>query len=245
MTSPVPPDFWIRLFWVIKDVRAFNPVSITIEIIIYVLTALTFYHAVKNHGLLNTCLFFFGSFVFTCGEENFWIIMGNLPGSIPTYYFNFQTNIFWWLAVPIVAGCSWFILAYGAFYIADTMAPKWGLYKKSVLAGLLAMNIDLMVDPIAVRYTFWYWLSARNANVWVLGIPISNFYGWFLLIFLFSIYWTKITEKDWKPVKKTLIFFAGLLGLLVATVVIIIGVTIPLSILNGVDITFWTFGGPI
>ncbi|MHC1591123.1 MAG: carotenoid biosynthesis protein [Candidatus Helarchaeales archaeon] len=245
MTSAIPPDFWIRVIWIIKDIRAFNPLSITVEIVTYVLTALTFYHAWKTHGLLNACLFFFGSFVYTCGEENFWILAGALPGSIPTYYFNFQTNIFWWLAVPIVAGCSWFILAYGAFFIAETIFPEWSLVKKSILAGLLAMNIDLMVDPIAVRYTFWFWLSPRNANIWLLGIPISNFYGWFLLIFLFSIYWTKISEKEWKPLKKAVIFFAGLLGLLVATIIIIVGVTIPLSALNGLDLTFWSIFGPI
>ena len=193
-------------------------------------------------------LFLIGSFLYTGLEETIWMVFGyfHILGVPPTYQFNYFTNgILWFFSIPLQACLGWYFLAYGCFYIIEKVFPKliekkWGLIKSASLAGLLAMNIDLLVDPIMVRREAWYWLSAKNETIWILGIPYSNFIGWFLLICLFAIYWTKMTglREKYGTVKTTVFYFVGLFGLLFGTIFLIMLVTIVCSPLNGLIIGF-------
>ena len=58
----------------------------------------------------------------------------------------------------------------------------------STLDGFLAMNLDLILDPIYVGFGAWVW-PAGGAYF---GVPISNFLGWFFVAFaatlIFRIY---------------------------------------------------------
>jgi len=252
-----PPDFLYKFFWFMKIdgyLLATNPtylstlpILIPMEILVYVLAALTFYHAYKVHGLWKASLFLAGSFLYTGLEENMWILSGRLGTGIifglplpiaPTYYFNYAKALFWFGAVPVITCLGWFFIAYGCFYIAEQFFEKWqtsnaSLLKASLVAGVLAVNMDLMIDPFMVRNGSWYWLSTQFENIYFLGIPITNFIGWFLLIFLFAIFWTKITqlEERFGKTKTTLIFFAGIAGLLLGTIYFLILIGIFLGVL--------------
>jgi len=114
------------------------------------------------------------------------------------------------------------------------------------------MEMDMMIDPIAVRYSWRGWFANSGDAIWILGdpstgdlgIPISNFLGWFMLIFLFAIYWKKITNKEttWGVRKIIVIFCLGLIPFLIATVILVGGLTILVSGLNGVYFPI-PFGG--
>ncbi|MHA1376937.1 MAG: carotenoid biosynthesis protein [Candidatus Helarchaeota archaeon] len=83
----------------------------------------------------------------------------------------------------MTACLGWYIIAYSMVYLAEKVIPDWdvdtnsGLLKISLTAGLLAMSVDLFVDPIMVRNGSWFWLSTLNENLFILGIPITNFIG--------------------------------------------------------------------
>ncbi|NHI90884.1 MAG: carotenoid biosynthesis protein [Candidatus Lokiarchaeota archaeon] len=259
-------EFWSRLFWFIKitpadfvtypNLLAELPIIISMEVIFYVIAALVLYHAIKRFGIWKAILFFAGSFLYTGLEENLWILGGYLGSQgipfflsgtvIPTtYYFNYFKYFLWFGAVPISVCLGWFFVAYGTFFIAekvlnisDTPNTK-DLVKASAIAGLLAMNFDLMIDPFMVRNGSWMWVSTLQENFYVLGIPFTNFVGWFLLIFLFSIFWTKTTdleEKYGKP-KATAIHFIGLAGLLLGTIYFVMLLGFLLTPLFGINIS--------
>jgi uncharacterized membrane protein len=107
------------------------------------------------------------------------------------------------------------------------------------VGGLLAMNLDLMVDPSAVRNLWWAWpqaetLATQQTTFWILGIPVTNFIGWFLLIFFFAILWEKVPPKEetWKRKKTTGVFFLYLAGLLGLTLLILVGAQILIAVLH-------------
>lgn len=259
-------EFWYRLFWFIKitpaDFTTYPtlatelPILIGMEVCFYVITALVLYHAIKRFGAWKALLFFAGSFLYTGLEENLWILGGYLSSQgIPffmsgtligtTYYFNYFKYFLWFGAVPVTTCVGWFFIAYGTFFIAEKVFNQWDatntkdLIKLSAIAGLLAMNFDLMIDPFMVRNGSWMWVSTLQENFYVLGIPLTNFIGWFLLIFLFSIYWTKTTELEERfgKGKTTLIHFAGLAGLLFGTIYFLMFIGWLLTPLYGINLS--------
>ncbi len=242
------PEFIERLFNPIKYLNSINTSQIIAETFVFILAAILIYHGFKTFGKWKTLLFFLGSFFYTGFEENIMIISGKVfgedAGLIPqTYAFNYQNYILWILAVPVVVYVAWFVVAYSAIHIASYFF-KGSLIKTAAFGGFLAMEMDLMIDPIAVRLNWWGWFPAQGETIWIFGIPFSNFLGWFMLIFLFEIYWKKITDKeqDWGSRKCILVFSLGLIPLLIGTVILLGGVTMALEPLYGINVPL-PFGG--
>ena len=243
MLSTYDPQFIERLFHLVKYPASITSAQIFYEILVYILAAVCLYHGFNKFGKWKTLLFFFGSFFYTGFEENVMIISGKVFDSLPeTYAFNYQNYTLWIFAVPIVVYVAWFVVAYSAVHVASYFIRD-NFYKIAALGGLIAMEMDMMIDPIAVRFAWWGWFAEANEAIWILGappgdngIPISNFLGWFMLIFLFAIYWKKITDKEekWGKKKCIAVFALLLIPFLIVTVIIVGGITVLLTPLNGV-----------
>ena len=41
-----------------------------------------------------------------------------------------------------------------------------------------------MIDPVAVANNLWQWL---NPSIYVIGVPIYNWVGWFFLVFFYDL----------------------------------------------------------
>ena len=130
-------------------------------------------------------IFLAGSFVFTGVEESMWIIGGRFHGFVDSYYFT--RGFFWFLETPVSACLGWFLLAYGCMYMARVLIPKAHVLLRASLAAFLAMDLDLWMDPIMTRpaHKAWVWLDPDQ--VYVFSIPLLNFVGWFMLVFIFAI----------------------------------------------------------
>lgn len=250
------PDFIARLLWPVKYLNTITPTQIVYEVLVYILAAVLLYHGFQKFGRWKTLLFFFGSFLYTGFEENIMIISGKVihevnPVFPETYAFTYTNYTVWILAVPAVVFVAWFVVAYSGVHIGGYFF-KNSIVKAAAVGGLIAMEMDMMIDPIAVRYHWWGWFAQPNEAIWILGdpgignpgIPISNFLGWFLLIFLFAIYWKKITDKEpkWGKRKTILVFSVGLIPLLIGTVIFLGGISILMGPLNGVYLPI-PFGG--
>jgi hypothetical protein len=91
--------------------------------------------------------------------------------------------------------------------------PYW---TRPVLDGLLALNIDLALDAIAIRLGFWDW--GQGLEFQYFGVPYANFWAWFWVIFFFSLgYRLLARRKDWMgiwlaPILALLIGLIGVLG---------------------------------
>ncbi len=84
--------------------------------------------------------------------------------------------------VPIVIGVSWGLIIYSARLYSDTTTlPEWA---RPFLDALLALNIDLTMDAIAIRLGMWDW--GQGLGFEYFGVPWGNFWAWFWVVFSFS-----------------------------------------------------------
>jgi hypothetical protein len=196
---------------------------------------LCFHHGWRRLGMYRAMLFLGGSFVFTGLEESMWILLGRyteqlraLSGSKElqdallteaaadvqgTYYFT--KGFFWFLETPVLACLGWFFVAYSCVYVAELLLPRRSLTLRAGLGGLLAMNLDLWLDPVQTSNTFLSWIWAKGDRIEIFSIPLSNFMGWFLLIFLFALVFDRVPAmvRRWGPAKAALYFYSILFAL--------------------------------
>ena len=217
-----------HLFPRVLDVPSIAGLSFTsyramflLDLIPITLGALCFYHAYRTLGLYKASVFLGGSFFFTGLMENMWVLMGryhafswfsqNLDSVTGTYYFT--RAFFWWGEMPMVICLGWFFIAYSLVYMVGVLIPRSSSFLRAALAGFLAMSFDLWFDPVQVSplWQSWRWLS--NETIKVFSIPLSNFAGWFLFIFIFAVAFDRLPRilEKWGTGKGTLMFFLTLL----------------------------------
>lgn len=84
--------------------------------------------------------------------------------------------------VPVVVGVAWGTIIYSVRSFSDkTNLPEWA---RPVLDGLMALNIDLSMDAIAIRLGMWDWGNGFDYQYF--GVPYNNFWAWFWVVFSFS-----------------------------------------------------------
>ncbi len=98
-------------------------------------------------------------------------------------YGDFLIKIF---DAPLAIGFGWAAIIYTAMVTVDKLdtAQK----TRPFMAALLALNIDLSMDAIAIREGFWTW--GKN-GMWF-GVPLGNFFAWFIVVFGFSYFIYKL-----------------------------------------------------
>lgn len=94
--------------------------------------------------------------------------------------------------VPVAIGIGWGVIIYSVGLFVDGVAmPGWS---KPVLAGLLALNIDLAMDAVAIRLGFWDW--GQGLAYEYFGVPYPNFWAWFWVVFSFCVGLRWLTRSD-------------------------------------------------
>ena len=85
--------------------------------------------------------------------------------------------------VPLCIGVAWSCIIYSAMEFSDASSlPYWA---RPILDGLLALNIDLALDAVAIRLGFWSW--GQGLKFQYFGVPYANFWAWVLVVFSFSL----------------------------------------------------------
>jgi hypothetical protein len=85
--------------------------------------------------------------------------------------------------VPLMVGVGWGVIIYSARVFSDaTSLPEWA---RPALDGLLALNIDLALDAVAIRLGLWDW--GHGLEWQFFGVPYANFWAWFWVVFSFSV----------------------------------------------------------
>jgi len=112
----------------------------------------------------------------------------------PYHYTNKLGPLFLGL-VPYLIPVAWFMMSYPSFVIADRLIPAdWKHWQRllsvAALGGLAMTAWDLVMDPIMVASGHWVWddLLSKSDGAYQ-GIPLQNFWGWWLTVFTtFALY---------------------------------------------------------
>jgi uncharacterized membrane protein len=121
----------------------------------------------------------------------------------PYHYTNQLGPLFLGL-VPYLIPVAWFMMSYPSFVISDRLIPvgwkRWQrILSMAAVGGMVMTAWDLVVDPIMVASGHWIW----DVNGAYHGIPLQNFWGWWLTVFttfaLYLLFSGKAsTIPDWK-----------------------------------------------
>ncbi|TXC90795.1 carotenoid biosynthesis protein [Metabacillus litoralis] len=126
-----------------------------------------------NLGLsLSLIIVFFSIFAEHIGVE-YGLLFGD-------YYYtsDFGPKL---IGVPIAIGFAWLMVIAGSHAISSVITKKQQFIPYTIIASLLAVLIDLVIDPVAYEVkNYWVW----NAESFYYNIPMSNFIGWFIVAFI-------------------------------------------------------------
>jgi hypothetical protein len=144
------------------------------------------------------------------------------------------------LDVPLCIGVAWGCIIYSVMEFSDASdLPAWA---RPVLDGLLALNIDLALDAVAIRLGFWNW--GQGLDFQYFGVPFANFWAWFWVVTSFSFGYRLLAQRtDWVRawLSAPLALIVGLAGVLGTN--FLISFIIPFAY-HGVTITL-VLGAPI
>jgi hypothetical protein len=94
--------------------------------------------------------------------------------------------------VPLSVGVAWGCIIYSARLFSDASSLPFAA--RPIFDGLLALNIDLSMDAIAIRLGLWDWGLGLKAGYF--GVPYANFWAWFWVVFSFSFGLRLLTARD-------------------------------------------------
>ncbi|MEN8242786.1 MAG: carotenoid biosynthesis protein, partial [Chloroflexota bacterium] len=127
--------------------------------------------------------------------------------------YSYGTFVLMLSDVPLAIGFGWGVIMYSANLFSNaTNLPEWA---RPVLDGLLALNIDLAMDAVAIRLEMWDWGMGLHSQFY--GVPYANFWAWFWVVVSFSagVHWlSSRLQGHWRllaPIGAVLIGLAGVL----------------------------------
>lgn len=118
---------------------------------------------------LNRNVVLFSVFAFVLGMlvEILGVNTG-FPFGIYYYTEKFGTQL---LGVPLIIGANWVLLSYCCGMLVQPYFGNDAI--KIVTASALMLVLDLLLEPFAIRHSFWLWKSGTP--------PMQNFFSWFVV----------------------------------------------------------------
>jgi uncharacterized membrane protein len=163
------------------------------------LTVAIAYAGVKTYGKEKTIFFLLGAVLWSGLLENLSVLQGSYnyyayKGMLGSW---FQGYFFWLGLAPLWIELAWGVVALSLFIIIrEVLLPGKSPVVQAALAGLLAVNMDFIIDPIAVASRLWDWLVP---SIYVLGVPLHNWVGWFMVVFFYYLIFD-YTILDSRPI---------------------------------------------
>jgi len=168
-------------------------------------------------GISNAVVFMILSGGFTAlmdGLSSFVVHNYAYPGQSPL-----------WAATSIFFG--WIGMCGSCLLIAEGLLAKPGhdlltqpalRWQAPLLTGVIAVGVDLFIDPIAVKAGYWVWF--KQGTVYY-GIPLLNFVGWFVLMTLAPLAWLWIARQHQRSLgQKVALAVAAWLPLSLAAIIV-------------------------
>ncbi|MEF8811385.1 MAG: carotenoid biosynthesis protein [Bacteroidales bacterium] len=150
------------------------------------------------------------------------------PGKSQLWVFTFI--FFGWISV--CGSCLFIAEGILAHRGKDIVSQRKLWWQVPLLTGIIAVVLDLFIDPIAVEAGYWVW-SVKGTVYY--EIPLLNFVGWFVLMFIAALAWILIIRKQewnaWRKIIASLIALipmvmgSGILSFMLNSMIGVLGVS--------------------
>jgi putative membrane protein len=138
---------------------------------------------VERYGKKNAFIFFIVTSVVSLFFENLSVLTG-----FPFGFYHYSPTL-GVLPVPLIIIFEYFAMGYLSWILAHILTGQYSkklegkqIFFVPLIATFIMVMWDLTVDPIsATLQGLWVWTYPGP----FFGIPISNYLGWFLVVFIF------------------------------------------------------------
>ena len=83
--------------------------------------------------------------------------------------------------IPLIISVNWFLLIYSVGVLLQRARVR-NLFIRVIIGAVVLVLLDLMIEPVAIRFDYWHWTD----NV----TPLKNYLGWFMasvvMLFVFE-----------------------------------------------------------
>lgn len=90
--------------------------------------------------------------------------------------------------VPVIFGLGWSVNLFLCFHLGQDVGVRFFKEKNfkqiffiSIFAGLFALCLDLLEDPLAHHNNWWVWPKIPD-RLYLFDVPLTNYIGWFSII---------------------------------------------------------------
>lgn len=111
------------------------------------------------------------------------------------------------LKVPVIIGYNWVVVILGSIAISSLMTNN--VLLRSLIAAILAVGFDYVLEPLAIHLDYWQWAN----NI----IPFSNYAAWFIIAFFSSLIFFKV-RVAFNPSVSRHYFFIQLIFFIILTI---------------------------
>lgn len=111
---------------------------------------------------------------------------------------------------PLMIGVNWMLLAYSIGVTTNHLFPRLHWLPQGAIAALLMVGLDVLIEPVAIRYDFWTWAQGLP--------PLRNYIGWFLVSLPLLCIFT-YTQKDVRNKVAIALFILQILFFLILNVI--------------------------
>ncbi|MEP7285833.1 MAG: carotenoid biosynthesis protein [Chloroflexota bacterium] len=150
-----------------------NPYSVIFEIMIYVLFAICVWHASCEGRFVLVELLWTGAYGFALE----WLTLKQLQA------YHYGQFLIAMDGAPLAVALGWAVVIYASMRFSDRLPLPDSV--RPILDALLALNVDLGLDVIAIRIGLWEWNGVALDQQWF-GVPYANFWAWFVVTWAYS-----------------------------------------------------------
>jgi hypothetical protein len=159
-----------------------EPLRRAYEVALIVLFVIALAQSRRTHGAARTGRELLFGFAVSQTVELMAVAMGRYR--YPDWLIYFPPRPAW---VPLAIGLGWAALLPAVMALSDKLIGRhrrrWQL---ALLDGALAVAFDLVLDPMVSGPPLQMWIWRGDGMTpyrwWVLGVPLFNFVGWFVLV---------------------------------------------------------------
>lgn len=170
----------ILLIFTYKNSNLLAIDSFLVTAILFILAIL---HGTERYGKKNIIIFFLITWIVSFSLENLSIATG-----FPFGFYHYSPTL-GLLTVPLIIIFAYFAIGYLSWVLSHVLTLQYSkkLEGKQIfiipfIAAFIMVMWDLSVDPISSTLQgLWVWTYPGA----YFGVPISNFFGWFLVVYLF------------------------------------------------------------
>jgi putative membrane protein len=102
--------------------------------------------------------------------------------------------------VPLMIAFNWLLLTYLCGTVIHRLPFK--IPVKILLAALLMVAIDYLIEPVAIKYDFWHWETLHP--------PLHNYLGWLFTALLVQTFFFVMSFKKDNPLALPLLIIQAL-----------------------------------